>query len=412
MHAGADRTGGVPRRWDAPVPPTTSLAVLGSTGSIGRQTLAVAREEGFAIVALAAGRRVEVLAEQIRCHRPSVVSVADDDVKAALLHVLTAEGIPAPRILTGREGVVACATVREADTVVGAIPGFAGVEPVLAAASAGKKIALANKESLVVAGDEVKRRARDAGAWILPVDSEHSAIWQCLLGADPDSVERIVLTCSGGPFFGYDRDALAEVTVADALAHPTWSMGQKITVDSATLVNKGFEVIEGCHLFDVDAEAIDVVIHRESIVHSMVEFKDGAVLAQLGMPDMTIPIRFALTFPRRSDCETAPRIDFSKAMTWSFYPVDHRTFPSIDMARRAWRWGGCMPLVYNAANDVAVARFLAGDGGLPDIFDAIDRALHRFVHERDIEMPSFDAMLSQHDEAVRFVEHSLNEEKA
>ncbi len=372
---------------------------MGATGSIGRQTLAVAGEEGYRVAALAAGHNMEVLAGQIAAFHPSFVSVADEAAAHELLSRLKAIGIEAPAVMeVGRQGAVRAATWPEADTVVAAITGFAGLEPVLAAASAGKKIALANKESLVVAGHEVKRRAAASGAWLLPVDSEHSAIWQCLLAAPKGSVRRVILTCSGGPFHGQPAVALRRATAAEALSHPTWTMGGKITIDSATLMNKAFEVIEGCHLFDMDHRDIEVVIHRQSMIHSMVEFRDGAVLAQLGDPDMTIPIRFALTFPHRSSRVCRPPFDPAPSgpASWTFEQVDEDLFPTIAMARRAFDRGGLMPLVLNAANEAAVALFLDGAIGFTSIFDLVRRALDDFGHLSAIKATSFDAMMSEH----------------
>ena len=398
----------VPTRLDAPVPPTQSITILGSTGSIGCQSLEVARQEGYRVVALAAGRNVSLLARQIVEFKPSYVSVIDESAKQALMAHLAADtpdGFTNPCIVTGRKGALLVATHPEADTVVAAITGFAGLEPVLGAASAGKKIALANKESLVVAGDEVKRLASRSGAWILPVDSEHSAIWQCSLASPEGSVSRIVLTCSGGPFHGLSRNQLSGVTVAEALAHPTWTMGDKITIDSATLMNKAFEVLEGCHLFDMEHRTIDVVVHPQSIVHSFVEFQDGALMAQLGPPDMTIPIRFALTFPKRSDKKTLKPYDLlsGEGTSWSFAPVREDVFPSIRMAREAYDRGGLMPLVLNAANEAAVSRFLSKDIPLTRIFDLIRRALSHFNHMAAIKAPSFDDMMSAHLRVMRHV---------
>ena len=389
----------VPATLDAGVPETKTMAVLGSTGSIGCQTLSVASQEGYCVAALAAGRNIVVLADQIAKFKPSFVSVADEAARCQLVDRLNVIGVGQPaEIGLGRQGVVGAATWPEADTVVAAITGFAGLEPVLAAASAGKKIALANKESLVVAGGEVKRRAAMSGAWLLPVDSEHSAIWQCMLAAPKGSVRRVILTCSGGPFHGKTREALRLATAAEALSPPTWTMGGKITIDSATLMNKAFEVIEGCHLFDLDHRAIDVVVHRQSIVHSMVEFTDGALMAQLGPPDMTIPIRFALTFPNRSATVMQPPFDLLAPghRAWTFEAVDEDLFPTLAMARQAFDRGGLMPLVLNAANEAALALFLEGAVAFTSIFDLVRRALDDFSHLSAIKASSFDAMMSAH----------------
>ncbi|HHX29749.1 MAG TPA: 1-deoxy-D-xylulose-5-phosphate reductoisomerase [Clostridiaceae bacterium] len=390
----------VPPGPDTQVPPTRVLSVLGSTGSIGRQTLAVAREEGWRVDALAAGQNIDELVRQILEFSPLFVSVADRDARDRLQAALS-ERLPKsslPRIGEGREGAVQAASFETADTVVAAITGFAGLEPVLAAASLGRKIALANKESLVAGGHEVRRRALESGAWIMPVDSEHSAIWQCLFTADRQDLKRAVLTCSGGPFQGRTRDRLADVTVSEALDHPTWKMGGKITIDSATLMNKAFEVIEGCHLFNLGTGEMDVVIHRQSIIHSLIELKDGSLFAQLGPPDMTLPIRFALTFPQRSWRAERPPFDFfangHSALT--FEPVDAESFPSIRLAREVFDAGGLLPLAFNAANEAAVGRFLAGEISFLSIFDIIERALDRFSPLMAIKAPSFDDMMNQH----------------
>lgn len=395
----------VPAALDAGVPETKTMAVLGSTGSIGSQALSVADQEGYRVAALAAGRNMEVLAGQIARFAPSFVSVADEAARHQLLARLDAMGVRQPaEIGLGRQGAVRAAGWPEADTVLAAITGFAGLEPVLAAASAGKKIALANKESLVAAGEEVKRRAAMSGAWLLPVDSEHSAVWQCMLAAPGGSVRRVILTCSGGPFHGRSSEELRLATAAEALSHPTWTMGGKITIDSATLMNKAFEVIEACHLFDLDHRAIDVVIHRQSIVHSMVEFSDGALMAQLGPPDMTIPIRFALTFPDRSARAGQPTFDLLAPghRAWTFEAVDEDLFPSLAMARQAFDSGGLMPLVLNAANEAALALFLEGAVAFTGIFDLVRRALDDFSHLSAIKASSFDAMMSAH---CRVTEH-------
>lgn len=407
MPGGRQPTETVPATLVAPLPATRVLSLLGSTGSIGRQALTVAEEEGYRVAALAAGRNSGELARQILACRPAYVSVQDQEARDRLVESLEGSLPEAdwPEIGLGAQAAVQVARWPEADTVVAAITGFAGLEPVLAAASAGKKIALANKESLVVAGGEVKRRARESGAWILPVDSEHSAIWQCLLAALPGSAKGLILTCSGGPFHGKSREELAGVTVAQALKHPTWSMGGKITIDSATLMNKAFELIEGCHLFDLDHRAIQVVVHRQSLVHSLVEFKDGALLAQLGAPDMTVPIRFALSFPHRSDKGARAPFDLlagGKA-GWTFEPVDEAVFPSLGLARQAFDQGGLLPLVLNGANEAAVSRFLAGRIAFSSIFELIGRSLDHFSQLSAIKTSSFDDMMSAHLRVLDYV---------
>jgi len=397
----------VPSSLDAPLPPTRALSVLGSTGSIGSQTLTVARQEGFEVKALAAGRRMDRLADQVALFRPAYVSVLDEAAKRDLIQRLReAYGLDQlPQIGVGRQGAVLAARWPEADTVVAAITGFAGLEPVLAAADAGRKIALANKESLVVAGQEVRKRAEESGAWILPVDSEHSAIWQCRLAAPPDSIRRLILTCSGGPFVDHSSEELRQVTLAEALSHPTWSMGGKITIDSATLMNKAFEVIEACHLFDLSADRVDVAVHRQSLVHSLVEFTDGALLAQLGDPDMALPIRFALTFPRRSDRPQDKPFDLlaEGRSAWTFEPVRREIFPSIDWGREVYAQGGLMPLVLNAANEAALARFMAGEIAFLSIFSLIRQALDEFSHLSAMKASSFDDMMSAHVRVMDYV---------
>ncbi|HHW94035.1 MAG TPA: 1-deoxy-D-xylulose-5-phosphate reductoisomerase [Clostridiaceae bacterium] len=396
----------VPRRLNDRVPQTRKLAILGSTGSIGTQSLEVARDEGFEVVSLAAGRNVERLIEQIRLFRPDYVSVQDKDVRATLIERLIHHNVSCPEIGVGREGLVRAAKWDEADTIVAAITGFAGLEPVLAAASSGKKIALANKEALVVAGYAVMQLASDSGALILPVDSEHSAIWQCLLSAFPSDLHHVVLTCSGGPFFGQTRDDLAYVSVAQALAHPTWSMGDKITIDSATLMNKAFELIEACHLYGLEPDDVRVVIHPQSRVHSLVAFKDGSYLAQLGSPDMRVPIRYALTFPYHSDCsnsESFGLFDSSVNHVWTFAKVDEETFPSLRLARKVWHDGGLMPLVFNASNEAAVRLFLDGVIQLTQIFDFVERALVEFSYMSSIESSTFDDMMNGHHRVMRRV---------
>jgi len=389
----------VPRHLSDRIRPTEKLAVLGSTGSIGTQSLEVACDEGFEVVALAAGGNVERLAQQIRLFNPSYVSVRDEEARVSLMRLLASQNMSCPEIGVGRTGAVRVAQWDDADTVVAAITGFAGLEPVLAAAMSGKKIALANKEALVVAGYAVMQLASDSGALILPVDSEHSAIWQCLMAAFPSDLHHLILTCSGGPFFERNRDELSHVSVEQALAHPTWTMGKKITIDSATLMNKAFELIEACHLYGLEPEDVGVVIHPQSIVHSLVAFNDGSYLAQLGSPDMRMPIRYALTFPNRSDRSAYTSFNLFKISengAWTFAEVDEETFPSLRLARKAWREGGMMPLVFNASNEEAVKLFLDGAIRLTQIFDFVERALAEFSHMSSIESSTFDDMMNGH----------------
>jgi 1-deoxy-D-xylulose-5-phosphate reductoisomerase len=350
------------------------LTILGATGSIGRRTLELvaAFPEEFRVTALAArGSNLPVLMEQIERHRPEVVALLDTGAVKELARLLPR---PRPELLGGPEGLVAVAAEVKADVVLSALVGGAGLLPTLAAIRAGRTVALANKETLVMAGALMTAAAREAGVALLPVDSEHSAIFQCLMGSRPRDARRLVLTASGGPFRGTARAALEAVTVEQALRHPTWRMGAKITIDSATLMNKGLEIIEARWLFDVPFERVDVVVHPQSIVHSMVEFIDGSVLAQLGMPDMGIPILYALSFPERLPCP-APRLDLLRIGALTFESPDLQAFPCLDLARQAGRAGGAAPVVLNAANEVAVAAFLERRLGFMDIPRLISAAL-------------------------------------
>lgn len=348
------------------------LAILGSTGSIGRQTLDVVRNhpEMFRVEVLTANSRDDELGRQIAEFSPAVAVLADEGAAAHLRERYSGK----TEILGGADGVILAAGLPAADIVVNSLVGFSGLAPTLAAIEAGKTIALANKETLVVAGEMVMRRAQEKGVTILPVDSEHSAIFQCLQGEAERTVSRLILTASGGPFRGRKIHELRDVSVADCLNHPTWSMGKKITVDSATLVNKGFEVIEAHWLYGLSYDRIDVTIHPESIVHSMVEFCDGAVMAELGIPDMRLPIQYALTYPSREPSDIA-RLDWRKAMTLSFSPPDTDTFRGLPLAVAAGRAGGVMPCVLNASNEEAVAAFLAGRIGFLEIYELIELAL-------------------------------------
>jgi 1-deoxy-D-xylulose-5-phosphate reductoisomerase len=355
------------------------LSILGATGSIGRQTLAVveAMPERFAIVALAAGGNLEELAKQIARHRPEVVAVGDAQKAGELTGKLRAAGIsPLPAIHHGAEGMMAVGTHAAADIVVSAAVGVVGLPATYAAVKLGKSVALSNKEVLVAAGELVMAAARQAGQELLPVDSEHNAVHQCLRGGARGEVRRLVLTASGGPFRKTPIAALASVTPEQALAHPNWRMGNRISIDSATMMNKGFEVIEARWLFGVRPDQIDVVVHSQSTVHSMVEFVDGSVLAQLGPTDMRMPIQYALTYPERVasnqvalDWTKLKRLDFAKAST--------RRFPCLRLAREAMKKGGALPCALNAADEIAVAAFL--ERGLPflGIPEVIERVLAR-----------------------------------
>lgn len=349
-----------------------SLAILGSTGSIGTQTLDVVRAhpERFRVTALAAHKSDGQIEEQIREFSPAIAVLTDE---AAAVR-LRARYHGATEILSGEEGLLAAAVLPTADTVVTSLMGFAGLAPTLAAIESGKDIALANKETLVVAGELVMNAAKAHGVAILPVDSEHCALFQCLQGEKREAVERLILTASGGPFRGKKLADLAAVSLADCLNHPTWAMGKKITVDSATLINKGLEVIEAHWLYDMPYDKIEVVVHPQSIVHSLVSFRDGAVMAQLGLPDMRLPIQYALTYPDRVASDF-PRLDFSRLGALTFEPPDIETFRGLEIAVEAGRTGGTAPCVMNAANEIAVEAFLDGFIGFLDIYHIIEKTL-------------------------------------
>jgi 1-deoxy-D-xylulose-5-phosphate reductoisomerase len=349
------------------------LTVLGSTGSIGRQTLQIAAlfPERLTIRALASGSDWAGLAEQARAIRPTVAVVADPAAGPALADALEGTGV---RSAWGPEALAEIAAMEESAIVVAAIVGAAGVAPTLAAVAAGKTIALANKETLVMAGALVEQSARESGARIIPVDSEHSAIFQCLIGESTEGIDRIVLTASGGPFRTRPAADFAHITPAEALAHPNWSMGAKVTIDSSTLMNKGLEVIEARWLFGLEADRIDVLVHPQSIVHSIVEFVDGSSKAQLGAPDMRVPIQYALTWPARWPAPH-PRVDWSALGRLDFERPDLERFPCLGLAFDALRRGGTAPAVLNAANEVAVARFLREEVRFLDIPRLVESAL-------------------------------------
>ncbi|MGE0363522.1 MAG: 1-deoxy-D-xylulose-5-phosphate reductoisomerase [Vicinamibacterales bacterium] len=355
----------------------TRIAILGATGSIGTSALAVAaaHPDRVRVVGLAAGRNVGAMAAAVQRHRPVAVSMASGDALAALRDA--AGGLPTVTGV-GAEGLVAVATQPDVDLVLCASSGTAALEAVLAAIDAGKTIALANKEVLVMAGGLVMDLARARGVAILPVDSEHNAIHQCLRGHDAGDVRRLILTASGGPFRGRTRASLAEVTPADALRHPTWQMGPKITIDSATLMNKGLEVIEAHWLFGMPAAQIDVVVHPQSIVHSLVEFADGSMLAQLGTTDMRLPIQYAFSYPERW-AAPVPFLDLTRAGTLEFHAPDWDEFPCLRLAFRALEADRSLPIVLNASNEVAVSSFLAGAIPFPAIAEVIEAtmAAHR-----------------------------------
>ena len=353
---------------------TKTIALLGATGSIGRQTLEVARELGLTVAALTAHTNIDLLERQARQFRPRLAAVYDAAAAAVLRDRLSDTDI---EVLAGEEGLLAAATLAEADTLVTAVMGSVGLAPTMAAIRQGKRIALANKETLVCAGELVMSAAAEYGAEIIPVDSEHSAVFQCLQGCrDRGEVRRILLTCSGGPFYGKTHDQLEHVTAADALRHPNWHMGAKITIDSATLMNKGLEVIEAMRLYALPVERVQPVIHRQSIVHSLVEFRDGALLAQLGTPDMKLPIRYALTYPYRAETPDAP-LDLLQCGALTFAAPDEDVFPCLRLARQCGKTGGTSCAILNGANEAAVALFLRGDIGFNDIHRCVERALSR-----------------------------------
>ena len=348
------------------------VVVLGSTGSVGRQALEVAAlfPDKLSVVALAAGTRWHALAEQARALRPALAVVADEAHYRDLKDALADTDV---EVQAGADAVRQLGAV-DADVVVAAIVGAAGLAPTLAAVEAGRTVALANKEALVVAGALVRAAAARSGAVVVPVDSEHSALFQCLVGEPAGAVERLVLTASGGPFRQRDGGTFGAITPAEAVAHPNWSMGAKISVDSATMMNKGLEVIEAHWLFGVPADRIDVVVHPESVVHSVVEFVDGSSKAQVGPPDMKVPIQVALSFPERWPAPH-PRLDWTTAGPLTFEAADRGRFPCLGLAYRALGAGGSAPAALNAANEVAVARFLAGDVGFPDIPRLVEAGL-------------------------------------
>mgnify|MGYP002580692216 FL=1 len=353
---------------------TKTVAVLGSTGSIGRQTLQVVQELGLTVAALTANRQVDLLEQQARQFHPKLAVLYDRAAAGELRLRLSDTDI---RVAAGPEGLLEAATLPEADTVVTAVMGSVGLEPTLAAIREKKRIALANKETLVCAGELVMAEAERCGAEIVPVDSEHSAIFQSLQGCrDRREVKRLLLTCSGGPFFGRSFDELEHVTAADALKHPNWTMGAKITIDSATLMNKGLEIIEAMRLYDLPVEQVEAVIHRQSIVHSLVEFRDGAMLAQLGTPDMKLPIRYAMTYPYRAETPDR-RLDLLSCGALTFSAPDMEAFPCLRIARQCAAAGGTACAVMNGANEAAVQRFLQGEIGFNDIPRLVEKALSK-----------------------------------
>lgn len=357
---------------------TKSISVLGSTGSIGTQTLDVARMHGIRVTALTANHNIELIEKQAREFEPKMVAVLDMGAAAQLKIALSDTNI---EVYCGEEGILRAAAEKDCDTVVNSIVGVAGLLPTLTAIKAHKNLALANKETLVAGGSIVMKAVKDEGIKLYPVDSEHSAIFQCLQGCPENSLDRIILTASGGSFFGKTKKELSNVSVKQALKHPNWSMGAKITIDSATMMNKGLEVIEASWLFNCRDEDIDVLIHRESIIHSMIQLKDHAVIAQLGVPDMRIPIQYALTYPERLPSPTHA-LDLADIAQMTFYKPDYETFACLAICRDALRKGGLYPTVANAANEVAVDMFLKERIKFLDIADIVGNAVAEFSNNK------------------------------
>ncbi len=348
------------------------VSILGSTGSIGRQTLDIIDNLKIPVAALTAGTNVERMAQQCRKYRPALAVMATLEAAVALKAAISDLPI---RVEYGPEGLITAATIESADCVITAVVGMVGLKPTLAAIRAGKRIGLANKETLVCAGELVMAEAKKYNAEIIPVDSEHSAIFQCLMGSrSKDEIKRILLTCSGGPFYGMTKEQLRSVTKADALRHPNWKMGAKITIDCATLMNKGLEVIEAMRLYDLPVEQVDVLVHRQSIVHSMVEFTDGAVMAQLGVPDMRLPIQLAMTYPNRANCPV-DALDLLTCGSLTFDEPDLEAFPCLALARHCAKLGGTACPAMNGANEEAVAMYLRDEVGFYDIYTLVSKAV-------------------------------------
>ena len=358
------------------------IAILGSTGSIGTQTVDILPSIDAEVVALTTNRRINLLEEQARALHPKMVCAMDESAAKELKIKLADTDI---EVLTGMDGLIACAAESGADIVVTAVVGMVGLLPTMAAIKAGKDIALATKETLVCAGGLVMSAAKQYGVRILPVDSEHSAIFQCVQAANGNPIDKILLTASGGPFFGKKFEEMRGMTREQALAHPNWSMGAKITIDSATMMNKGLELIEAMWLYDLPPEDIEIVVHRESIVHSAVEFADGAVIAQLGLPDMRLPIQLALTWPQRVPCKV-PRMSLAEVAKLTFYAPDYEAFPALNLAKHAASRKGDRGAVLNGANEAAVGLFLNGKIGFTDIAERVAYALDTIPYKKDITL--------------------------
>ena len=358
------------------------IAILGSTGSIGTQTVDILPSIDAEVVALTTNRRINLLEEQARALHPKMVCAMDENAAKALKIKLADTNI---EVLTGMDGLIACAAESGADIVVTAVVGMVGLLPTMAAIKAGQDIALATKETLVCAGGLVMSAAKQYGVRILPVDSEHSAIFQCVQAANGNPIDKILLTASGGPFFGKKIEEMRGMTREQALAHPNWSMGAKITIDSATMMNKGLELIEAMWLYDLPPEDIEIVVHRESIVHSAVEFADGAVIAQLGLPDMRLPIQLALTWPQRVPCKV-PRMSLAEVAKLTFYAPDYEAFPALNLAKHAASLKGDRGAVLNGANEAAVGLFLNDKIGFTDIAERVAYALDTIPYKKDITL--------------------------
>ena len=378
------------------------VSILGSTGSIGRQSLdIISRMENIRVAALTAGTSVELMAQQCHQFRPTLAVMATKDAADALKNAISDLDT---RVAWGEEGLIEAATIESADCVITAVVGMVGLKPTLAAIRAKKRIGLANKETLVCAGELVMAEADKYGVEIIPVDSEHSAIFQCLMGVkDSNEVKRLILTCSGGPFFGMTREQLEKVTKADALKHPNWKMGAKITIDCATLMNKGLEVIEAMRLYRLPLEKVDVVIHRQSIVHSMVELVDGAVMAQLGAPDMRLPIQLALTYPQRLPCPV-DGLDLTKCAALTFCQPDVENFPCLALARRCAKLGETACAAMNGANEEAVALFLQDKISFYDIYDLVVKAVEQVPI---VQAPTLEDILESDRLAREIVRNSI-----
>ena len=374
------------------------IAILGSTGSIGTQTLDVVRaNKDIEVLGISAGRNIEKLEEQIREFSPKLAAVWDEKAAEDLAQKIQDTDT---KVVSGMDGLLELAAMPGTEILVTAIVGMLGIRPTIEAIRAGKDIALANKETLVTAGHLIMPMAKEYGVKILPVDSEHSAIFQALNGEDSKEIHKLLITASGGPFRGRKRDDLEKVTLEDTLKHPNWVMGQKITVDSATLVNKGLEVMEAKWLFGVDLDHIQVVVQPQSVIHSMVEFEDGGIIAQLGTPDMRLPIQYALYYPNRRYL-AGDRLDFAKLGQITFEEPDMETFLGLPMAIRASREGGSMPTVFNVANELAVKKFLHREIGFLDIYDIIGQAMER---HKKIEYPKLEDILAVENETYQWIE--------